>query len=329
MEKFGSVKTSSGVPVESSLANARRAEILKDGTKIQTASVIVGTEACNARCRFCISAMTPEHGITRKRPDIDWHRFNEFLKYATVGQAESIMFTGKGEPTIFEADITDYLTVTSEYEDTSGFKFASIELQTNGLLFADKPDKFDPLLEKWKELGLTTIAISIVHYEPEENKKEYTPNRHEYIDLSRLCEQIHRAGIKVRLSCTLLDGYIDSADKLEELINFARANRVEELTIRPVNKPDDSESRNTSVSDFVEEWFLKDHQLEAMKLYLDINGEEVGRLAHGAIIYDVNGQNVCLSNCLTADEVGYSRQLISYPEGMITDGWTSDAEVLP
>lgn len=29
--------------------------------KIQTLSVVAGTEACNARCPFCVTGMTPAH----------------------------------------------------------------------------------------------------------------------------------------------------------------------------------------------------------------------------------------------------------------------------
>jgi molybdenum cofactor biosynthesis enzyme MoaA len=294
--------------------------------KIQTASIVVGTLACNAACRFCVASMTPEQGIGRGRPEINWPRFSTFMEYAQSGSAETAMLTGKGEPTLFPDDITAYLEQIQANEARLEFNFNAKELQTNALHIADKPDKFGPLLSKWRELGLTTLAISIVHYESEQNRKEYTPRRSQYIDLPEAIRRVQDTGIRVRLAGTLLSGYIDSAPKLEKLISFARDNKVEELTVRPVNKPD--ESRSDAVSQFIADRYLRPEQHAAMVEYLQANGTVVISLPHGAVIYDIGGQNVCFTNCLTPVQDGRHRQLIFYPEGNITTDW-QNARQLP
>jgi molybdenum cofactor biosynthesis enzyme MoaA len=310
---------------------ADRAAAVEEGKrhlgKVQTASIVVGTDACNARCRFCIAQMTPEHGITIKRPVIDWDRFDTFMEYAHAGNAETAMITGKGEPTLFPDDIGSYLQRLEKNERRLDFRFHSKELQTNGILIAENPTQFNPLLKQWADLGLTTVAVSIVHYDAEVNRQEYLPYKSTYIDLLALIDQIHAAGIQVRLACVLLDGGIDSAAKLRELIQFSRAHGVEQLTVRPVDRPD--RSRNDEVSNFVRRQYLKPAQLEDLSDYLNRNGSLIGTLPFGARIYDVSGQNVCLTNCLTVDKAGFCRQLICYPEGMITTGWTEDARQLP
>ena len=46
------------------------------------------------------------------------------------------------------------------------------------------------------------------------------------------------------------------------------------------------------------------------------------KLMHGATVYDVAGQNVCLSNCLTVGKTDEDiRQLIFFPDGKISYDW--------
>jgi MoaA/NifB/PqqE/SkfB family radical SAM enzyme len=271
--------------------------------------------------------MTPEQGITLKRPVVNWPRFDVFMEYAQAGNAETVMLTGKGEPLLFPDDVTDYLQRIRVNEERLGFQFGAKEIQTNGVLIMQKPEKFEPLLDTWADLGLTTMSISIVHYDPEKNRQEYLPYKDEYIDLPLLIKKVHDAGVRVRLACILLDGNIDSREELKQLMQFARGNDVEELTVRPVNKP--SETRNEEVALFISEHQLRKEQYDDMAGYLAETGTEVRRLGHGAIVYDVNGQNVCITNSLTTDTGNYHRQLISYPEGAITTDWSVKARELP
>ncbi len=46
------------------------------------------------------------------------------------------------------------------------------------------------------------------------------------------------------------------------------------------------------------------------------------RLVHGAVIYDVNQQNVCLTDSLTIDQQKEEiRQLIFFPDGRLVYDW--------
>lgn len=295
--------------------------------EIQTASFVVGTEACNARCQFCVSKMTPGQGISLKAPEINWSRFDRFMQYAAAGDAKTAMMTGKGEPTLFPDHITQYLQRIQEDEQKLGFAFKEKELQTNAIVFAQKPEKFNPLLKRWKELGMTKIAISIVHYDQEANRQTYLPYKDQYIDLPGVIKQIHDAGIQVRLATVLVDGNIDSAEKMSSLIDFARRNGVDELTVRPVNKPE--ESRNDDVSEWVEENYLRPENYQEIVKYVTDHGREVTRFPFGAVVYEVAGQNVCITNSLTKDtDDNYHRQLIFLPHGKITTDWTEEDEIL-
>ena len=138
--------------------------------KIQTYSMVVGTRACNARCPFCVSKMTPSQGITHKPLKINWRNFHIGCRFAKNSGVSTVLLTGKGEPTLYPGQIAEFLKCLQHYE------FPFIELQTNGMLLLQQREKYTTHLKIWYELGLTTIAISIVHYDFAKNREIYQPN---------------------------------------------------------------------------------------------------------------------------------------------------------
>jgi len=289
--------------------------------KFKTFSIIAGSGTCNARCPFCISKMTPSNGIELKEPEVNWRNFRIAARLAREYGADTAMITGKGEPTLFPGQITKYMEALRE------FQFPFVELQTNGIDMAEREGVFKPCLKKWYEAGLTMPAISIVHYDPEKNRKIYVPNRSNYINLPKLISNLHGEGLSVRLVCIAIDGFIDGAEKLEKLIEFARTNRVEQLTLRPVNKPE--EARNQQVYDWTTKHYLKEDQLRSIQGYLKKEGASLLELPHGGTVYDVGGQNVCLTNSLTRDtDPEKGRQLIFFPDGHIRYDWEKEGAIL-
>lgn len=297
---------------------------LPASTDIHLFSILAGGAACNARCPFCVSKMTPRRGVSIKEPKVEWKNFEKACDYARKHGAKTAMITGKGEPSLFPNQITKYLPIIKKYG------FEKIELQTNGILMAENKSEYEHYLRVWHENGLSLIAISVVHYESGKNRQIYLPHKKNYIDLPALISFLHKKErrFSVRLSCILLHGFIDSPNRLKELIKFAGKNRVEQLTIRPVNKPEKSE--NEEVRRWMEKNRLAKAQKKDIRNYLEGNGKNVLRLPHRATVYDVNGQNVCLTNSLTKDDLktGYLRQLIFFPDGHLRADWEEGAEVI-
>lgn len=285
--------------------------------KIQTFSIIVGTNACNAVCPFCVSKMTPLLGVEKKR-NINWRNFEKGCLYAKNNGVSTVLLTGKGEPTIFPDEITEYLKKLKKYE------FPFIELQTNGILLSE--EKSNTYLEKWYELGMTVIVISVVHYKRTINKNNYQPSG-DYFNLKELIQKLHRIGFSVRLSCTLRKGGIDNMEETKNMINFAKENDVEQLSLRKLAIAENSESQK------VEEWskqhILSKNELSAIESYVKNNGQEMLKLFHGAVIYDVYGQNVCLTNALTLEQnPNEIRQLIFFPDGHLRYDWQYPGAIL-
>lgn len=286
--------------------------------RIQTLSIVAGSEACNARCPFCISKMTPPNGVALKEPAVNWRNFRKACVFAAKCGVTTVMITGKGEPTLFPNQIAEHLAAIQQFE------FPFIELQTNGIKIAD--EKPENLLSSWYEFGLSTIAISISHYDAEKNRQIYLPHRKTYIDLPGTINFLHNIGFSVRLSCVMLNEYIDSVTELENLIGFAKLNRVEQLSVRPVNQP--ASSMNEDVREWAIRHNLSETKLDTIKKFL-AKQKLLMTHAHGAQVFDVNGQNVCLTDSLTINGNSEDlRQLIFFPDGHLRYDWQYAGAIL-
>jgi pyruvate-formate lyase-activating enzyme len=289
--------------------------------RIQTFSILAGSEACNARCPFCISKMTPPLGVELKEPEVNWRNFRIACRLAERCGTTTAMFTSKGEPTIFPHQITRYL------REMQPFGFPIIELQSNGILIAERPDVYAQHLADWYELGMTTIALSIVHWLPEKNRPIYLPYKKEYIDLPALIDLLHSHHLSVRLAVIMAREFIDKPADLEGMIEFARKHRVEQLTFRPVNRP--SSSREQEAFAWSMQHHLEPAQLQSIIGYLELNGTHIMTLSHGARVFDVHGQNVCLTDSLTAaPKTEDIRQLIFFPDGHLRYDWQYPGAIL-
>ena len=291
--------------------------------QIQTFSIVAGSEACNARCPFCISKMTLSLGVELKEPEVNWRNFEVACRFAKQSGVTTVMLTGKGEPTLFPKQITQYLQKLARHE------FPLIEMQTNGIVIAEKWEIYKTYLQEWYDLWMTTIAISIVHYEPEKNRQVYVPYKQSYINLSDLIKELHSIGFLVRLTCIMANGFIDSAEKVKNLLNFAKENQVEQLTVTPVNKPDEEHSRNKEAWDWTNTHHLTNVQLSEIIQYVEKSGVHILTLQHGAKIFDVGGQNLCLNGCLTVNPAGEDlRNLIFFPDGRMRYYWQYPGSVI-
>jgi len=287
--------------------------------RIQTLSIIAGSEACNARCPFCVSKMTPPLGVELKEPEVNWRNFDIACRLAKQSGVTTVMFTGKGEPTLFPEQITKYLDKIEKYE------FPIVELQTNGTKLSEDSGTND--LKYWYARGMTTIAISIVHYDPDKNREVYLPHKKKYTDLALLIKKLHDLHFSVRLTCIAANGFIDSAEKVKNLVSFAKENRVEQLTITPVNKPETI--LNKEAWNWTNSHHLTEEQLKDIIRLLKAEATPIMTLAHGAIVYDLYGQNICLNHCLSVQpDAEEMRNLIFFPDGHLRYYWQYPGAIL-
>jgi MoaA/NifB/PqqE/SkfB family radical SAM enzyme len=282
--------------------------------KVQTMSIIVGDETCNAKCPFCISKQTgyPQFQIN------DYIKLSKLKKscdYARSCGAKTALITGKGEPTLHVKELLEYIDVANHY-------FPIVELQTNGLNIRqlyekDAPYNHNNVLHEMKGRGLDTICISVVHWEDKFNHSIYVRDEEkQYPSLIATIKLLKALRFTIRLSCVGINGYIDNVDKLEQMIDFCRDNYIDQLTWRPVV----SDSDKYKISDEVTNEICNE---------VAVWGTPLLDLMHGGIVYDVKGQNVCMTNCLTHSVDEHEvRQLIFYPDEKLRYSWKHMSAVI-
>lgn len=286
--------------------------------KIATFSIVAGSKACNARCPFCVARMTGLE-LDGKEPPVNWRNFYKACQLAKDKGVTTVLITGKGEPTLFPDQLTKFL------DELQQFNFPFIELQTNGSRIAD--GACDRYIDTWYNMGLTTVAVSIVHYKEGANHEIYQLPGNRHFNLAKLIVKLHEHKFSVRLTAMLLKGFIDNTEDLKKMIKYAAEFGVEQLTLRPIRKPANSEDMGATA--FVEERGLSTEDEAGARGWLDRNATLLMTLAHNARVYDYEGQNVCLSDCLTLHpETDDLRQLIFFPDGHLRYDWQYKGAIL-
>lgn len=310
--------------------------------KIQAFSIVVGKRACNAHCKFCVSHMTGFDKIPTSN-QIDLQGLQKACQLANIGDCTTVLLTGKGEPTLYPDEVTTYLRVV-------GSLFPLIELQTNAIHIGRLAQAFysgqlkNPMekipgasltendLVSWKRLGLDTIAISTVGIREQDNKETYLWHRDEaYPDLTTTIKYLHRLGFSVRLCVMMRKGAVDSFDKVVDVVGFAKENSVAQVTCRPIVSTDKSTDEE-EVNRYVEDNGLAPEVAQSICAQIDASkfSTKLMSLMHGATVYDFDGQNLCMSNCLTneGDSANEIRTLIFYSTGEIAYDWQYKGAVL-
>jgi len=291
--------------------------------KIQTFSVVVGGSACNAQCPYCVSKLTGcKRGLieNQKAMDINKRNFNIACNFAKQSGVTTVLFTGKGEPMLFHHHISRYIEMLEKWN------FPFIELQTNGILL---PDTSEYLLRDWYDGGLTTVCLSCASYSEKENKEIFGQK----VNLQENVERLHRLGFSVRISCVGVAGMIDSVDTVKEFIAWCKEHGVEQFTWRPATNISESEIGGDPVKRKVFEWIkLNGVDFESNKAiqdYFEYNHSTLLELAHGAKVYDVDGQNLSINTCLTSspnpDDI---RQLIFSSDGHLRYDWVKEGAII-
>jgi hypothetical protein len=281
--------------------------------KALTYTIIAGSRACDNDCPICISKMTPDFGMGYGKPEVNWENFDKATTVALNHGANNVLITSKGEPALFPGQVSQYLI------RLYGKPFDRREIQTDGSVLA-RGGLYDEFLDVWKFLGLDVVAISIYHYDSRKNMEMFRPRSGKYFDLPKLIEKIHSKGMQTRLSCVMLDGYIDSVGEVESLIDFARDNNVFQLTLRRADMP--KNPLDQAAAEFVDKYRLSDEKSKEIENYLDKVGTKCYTSPHGAVVYEVYGQNVCITTGLSYDQGRDEiRQLIFFPQGWLTTSW--------
>ena len=291
--------------------------------KIQTFSVVVGGDACNATCPYCVSKLTgSKRGLAagQKPMEINKRNFSKACRFAQMSGVSTVLLTGKGEPLIYHQHITRYLEMLEKWD------FPFVELQTNGILLKHTAEV---LLRDWYDAGLTTICLSCAGYDSVFNKEIFGQD----INLDANVELLHRLGFSVRISCVGVGGMVDNVKEIQKFARWCKARNVEQFTWRaatniPAEEVGDDRTKK-SVHDWLNLNYVDPANEKAIREYFDYNTTTLLELTHGAKVYDYEGQNVSINSCLTRsvnpDEV---RQLIFSSDGHLRYDWVKEGAII-
>jgi len=301
--------------------------------KVQTMSIVAGTMKCNAKCPDCVSKMTtdPAQSKIYNFEDVEWDNFEIAADIAVAAEAKTVLITGKGEVTLdpYTKQLNDYLIRLAD-DRYQGMPMK--ELQTNGLVFHDKKFREEGWLQRWYDNKLRVMSLSVVDIRDEVNHAFYNPHQEKYPPLEKTVELLQNIGYTVRLSVTMTKGRVDSPEDIERIVEYCKRLGIPQSSVRPVRKPA-GKTFAPKIAKWVEENQLYENpkdpehdQLKTIAEYVQKNARLDQKLMHGAAVYSLKGQNLCLTDCLTHDpeEPGF-RQLIFYSNGMLTTGWGADA----
>jgi len=277
--------------------------------KTNTFSILVGGPACNANCPFCVSKMAKKESLV----PINHERFRtacQIVEQARDGLL-TVILTGKGEPLLYPKAVSYYLYAMRPW------RWPIIELQTNGLrLLKEFEEIRNEYLDHWIHAGLTTVSISTTHWYPSKSSRIMgLPKAYDFWEAAKTA---HEHGLAVKLNVTMVVGGIDSIGEAFVMIDECKRRGIEQLTLREVVMPTNPKS------DTVSDW-INVHQLPGLATTLhavfSTQGTKVLSLPNGGVVYDVNGQNVCVATCLTNSVDENVRQIIFHPDGRITYDW--------
>jgi hypothetical protein len=303
---------------------------------IQTFSIVIGGPRCNAHCPFCVSKQTGMDPVRNPKPRINWHNLAKAWQMVQVGGATTVLFTGKGEPLLYPGEISSYL---GWFKDSCRF-LPLTELQTNALLVGDmvsgktgsptyrRAAETDRHLESWRELGLDTIAISAVETGTTLNSAVY---RKDYPALEATVAYLRGLRYSIRLCIMMMRDGVDTPAKLDQTIEWCLKHDVTQLTVRPIRRP--TSTRSDKTSRFVQEHGLTPEAEADIRDWVQRRGHPVLSLIHGATVFDIDGQNVCLADCLTETRQAVTREegirsLIFYSNGRTCYSWTHRGAVI-
>jgi cyclic pyranopterin phosphate synthase len=233
-----------------------------------TCSVLPVGRACNLHCPFCfsrssISSLRLEHADWRS---LDVQRYYQF---AREHGATRLVITGGGEPLLRPSDVVHLVQLGSQY-------FDEIACFTNGTYLTQD------LSAELRDAGLSYLCYSR-HHDDDARCRELmgdgTPSLDHFFRAAK--------GLKVRATCVMAQGYIDSRERVWDYIDGLAKYGVDEFTFKHTYVA----YKRSVFGDSQENHWAARHQVE-FDPFADV-GEVAGELPWGPVIKRVAGYQVC------------------------------------
>jgi molybdenum cofactor biosynthesis enzyme MoaA len=204
--------------------------------KIDGISILVGTSACNANCKWCAGKQHRKHA-PQYDGMLDESKLRDVLDYCYGLGCSYITLTGSGEPTLSPTTVTKALGIIHEYRH-NGIVFDPVNLYTNGIRIGYDEQFCKTYLQKWKQLGLTSIYVSV--YSSDEKLNAEAFGVAEYPEFETIFRRVKKHNLILRVSVILKKGNTDTREKFQKLCEMFFALGVDNISAWPLKNNDDS-----------------------------------------------------------------------------------------
>jgi cyclic pyranopterin phosphate synthase len=233
-----------------------------------TCSVLPVRMACNLSCSFCFSKSSVS---SLRHERADWRSLDVagYYRWARDRGATRLVITGGGEPLLRPTDVR-YLV------ELGARSFGEIACFTNGTFLTRE------LSGQLHDAGLSYLCWSRHEIDDTENAAlmgEGAPRAEDFLETA--------GPLKVRATCVMARGHVDSAERVWEYIDRFRLLGVREFTFKHTYVA----YRDSVFQASDENEWAREHQVEFDPFGDD--GEVVSRLPWGPCVRRMKGVQVC------------------------------------
>jgi cyclic pyranopterin phosphate synthase len=233
-----------------------------------TCSVLPVSFACNLRCHFCFSRSSLS-ALVRDR--VRWREVDveRYYAFARERGATRLVITGGGEPLLRADDVVELIARGRPY-------FDEIACFSNGTYMTPA------LAERLTAAGLSYLCYSRHSDDDDDNRALMGAGAPRLADFFAAA-----AGLKVRATCVMARGHVDSVERVWRYIDRLRAFGVRELTFKHTYVA----YEHSVFAGSAEDHWARRHQVAFDPF--DGGGEVVGSLPWGPLIRRFGDLQVC------------------------------------
>lgn len=275
--------------------------------KIYSVSAVIGGPSCNANCSGCAGRVlrdsAKEHGNFNSAP----RNIVAASRLALNHGAWSLALTSSGEPTLY----LDAITNTLQTLKNAGVKWPFVNLFTNGIRLSNDPI-MPEMLKKWKELGLTSVALSVHNIDDELNRKAYG-NPEIFYKLKDAIKIIKDAGLCVRVILLLGKGNVGSLREYKRSLDYLYNLGIGLVTSWEIRTNEGKRVKQTP------------SLIEMLKIRAWLFTRTTSVMGHvwGGMVRSYKGMNIRFTDYVSKHSPwnNYIRQLVVLPNGKVSYSW--------
>jgi sulfatase maturation enzyme AslB (radical SAM superfamily) len=277
--------------------------------KIYSVSALVGNGTCNANCSFCAGKyLRPQ---AKENPNY-YKNLEAAIKLSARYGGWSLSLTSSGEVTCDPDSLTKALEVYNKCANQGAY-FPNVNLFTNGILLGDE-NFCKEYLPKWRELGLTNVALSI--HSPNEEGQAKAYGVESYPKFEKIISNVHDADLGIRGTLLLRKNGVDNAKKYSAAVNHLVETGIDNITSWPIGNPDGTRTKDTPSR----------LELFGIHAWLHKNAKLCHGHEWGGGVYDYRGNILRITDYVTKHDPkkDFVRQLVVFQDGTVAYSWIKE-----